>query len=311
MYQDTHTLDERLERLERENSRMKRSARLMKIMMASAIALCAVFSVPRVESKQVTGVPVLSAQEIDLVNAGGTVLASLAPTSDGNVLTFFDSSGKKTLTLGDNTNQSFAGLVTWDNNKVIPGTGVVRTTFGESNPNVGPSSGFGGTVLDGTGHLRTGFGTTYDLVSNDIFAVDSDGSSTGIGAFQATKFKGFFTNDSNGVTRQFGGLSFDSAISDNLNEIALTDPTGVVRVSAAQVPPDFVNPQNGRGNAFVIWDSHGLQQASMGAFVDGSVAGFETVDPNNVIRLAEFLTTQNGMNIDTFDANGNLTGHLP
>ncbi len=218
------TLNERLERLERENSRIKRSARLMKIAMALSLVLCvATFSIPGA-----TGAPalkVLSAQQINLVNAGGRVLASLAPTSDGNVLTFFDSVGRKTMTCGDNANESFAGCVTWDNNNVIPGNGIVRTTFGESNPNLGPISGFGVSVLDGTGKVRTGFGTTYDLASNDIFAVDSDGSSTGIGVFHATKFTGFFTNDSNGVTREFGGLSFDAAISEDINEIALLDPT--------------------------------------------------------------------------------------
>jgi hypothetical protein len=304
------TLSERLERLERENSRIKRSGRLMKIAMASSVALCvASFSVP-----WATGAPalkVLSAQQINLVNTSGTILASLGPTSDGNVLTFFDSAGKKTLTCGENASETFTGCTTWDNNKVIPGNGVIRTVFGESNPNVGAVSGFGALVVDGSGRTRTSFGTSYDLTKNYIAAADLDGSSTGIGSFQATKFKGFFTNDSNGVTREFGGLTFNSAISDNINEIGLADSNGVVRVSASQVPPDFVNAQNHRGNAFALWDANGLQQAAMAALDDGSLAGFDTIDPNNVVRLAAFLSTQNGMNIDTFDGNGNLTGHLP
>jgi len=310
MDQAVPTLSERLDRLERENSRIKRSARLIKIAMALSLAFCvATFSVPHA-----TGTPnlkVLSAEQLNLVNASGKVLASLGPTSDGNVLTFFDSVGKKTMTCGDNANESFAGCATWDNNKVIPGTGVIRTTFGEANPNVGPGSGFGSSVLDGTGMLRTAFGTTYDLTSNDIFAVDSDGSSTGIGVFHATKFKGFFTNDSNGVTREFGGLSFNATFNEDINEIGLVDTFGGVRVSAAQVSLDFVNPANHRGNAFVLWDSNGKQQAAMAALVDGSLAGFDTFDPNNVLRYAAFLSTQNGMNVDTFDANGNMTAHMP
>lgn len=52
----------------------------------------------------------------------------------------------------------------------------------------------------------------------------------------------------------------------------------------------------------------------MAAFVDGSLAGFDTFDPNNVLRYAAFLT-QNGntssMNVDTFDANGTVTAHMP
>jgi hypothetical protein len=304
-------LTERIERLELENVKFRRSARISKLTLAALAGVVAmVATLPRASAR--TGGPsVLSALKINLVNPRGRVLASLGVTSDGTVLTFFDSLGQKTLTLGNNATESLAGLVTWDNNRVIPGTGVIRTAFGESNPNVGPSSGLGASVFDGSGKQRTGFGTTYDLASNDIFAIDSDGTTTGIGAFAATKFKGFFTNDSNGVNRQFGGLVFDSNLNENINEIGLSDTKGVVRVSAAQTPPDFVNPQNHRGNGFVVWDSNGLQQAGMAAFDDGSLAGFDIFDPNNVPRFTAFLTTQNGMNVDTFDANGNLTGHLP
>ncbi len=49
----------------------------------------------------------------------------------------------------------------------------------------------------------------------------------------------------------------------------------------------------------------------MAALDDGSLAGFDTFDPNNVLRYAAFLTTQNGMNVYTFDANGNVTAHMP
>jgi hypothetical protein len=301
--------EERLEEMGRRLERAEQANRAMKIWSSIAFAVLIAFG----SGQLATGAPslkLLSAQQINLVNGSGRVLASLGTTSDGNVITFFDSAGKKTLTCGDNANESFAGCATWDNNKVIPGTGVVRTTFGESNPNVGPVSGFGAGVFDGSGKERTGFGTTYDLTTNDVFAIDSDGSSTGIGSFEATKFKGFFTNDTNGVTRQFGGLSFDSAISDYINEIGLQDPSGVTRLSAAQTPPTLINGQGRRGNGFVVWDSNGLQEASMGAFTDGSLAGFNVVDPNNIDRLSAYLF-QNSMNVDTRDANGNVTGHLP
>jgi hypothetical protein len=304
-------LVERIERLELENSKFRRSAWISKLTLAAVAGLVAmVATLPKVSAR--TGGPsALSARQINLVNATGQVLASLGVTKDGTVLTFFDSLGQKTLTLGNNATESLTGLVTWDNNKVIPGTGVIRTAFGESNPSFGQASGLGGSVYDGTGKQRTGFGTTYDLTSNDIFAIDSDGTTTGVGAFAATKFRGFFTNDSNGVNRQFGGLVFDSNLNEDLNEIGLSDTNGVLRVSAAQTPPDFVNGAGHSGNGFVVWDSHGLQQVGMAAFNDGSLAGFDIFDPNNVARLTAFLTTQNGMNIDTYDANGNLTGHLP
>jgi hypothetical protein len=276
----------------------------MKIAMASTLALCvATYSVP-----WATGAPtlrVLSAQQINLVNAGGRVLASLGTTSDGNVLTFFDSSGRKTLTFGNNANETLAGALAWDNNNVVPGTGKVRVTWGESNPNVGPVNGFGAAVFDGSGRTRTAFGTSYDLTVNDVAAFDSNGSSTGIGIFPS-HFVGYFASDANGVTRQFGGLSLDGTA----NNWAEADPTGVIRVSAAQVEPDFVDPQNRRGNAFVLWDPNGLQQASMSAFTDGSLAGFNVVDTNNLDRLSAYLF-QNSMNVVTRNANGVVTGHLP
>jgi hypothetical protein len=308
MDQATQTLSERLERLERENSRIKRSARLMKIAMASTVALCAAtYSVP-----WATGAPslkVLSTQQLNIVNGSGRVLASLGLTSDGNVLTFYDSLGKKTLTFGNNANETLAGAAAWDNNNVIPGTGKIRVTWGESNPNVGPVSGFGAGVFDGAGRARTAFGTSYDLTNNSIAAFDPNGTSAGIGIFPS-QFVGYYASDTNGVTRQFGGLAFDSAISDYLNEIALEDPAGVTRVSAAQVPPTFSDAQNRAGNAFVLWDSQGRQEASMSAFVNGALAGFNVVDANNVDRFSAYLF-QNSMNVDTRDGNGNVTGHLP
>jgi hypothetical protein len=84
----------------------------------------------------------------------------------------------------------------------------------------------------------------------------------------------------------------------------------VVRVSARQVPPNFVIDDR-KGNGFAISDQNGTQEASMGAFTDGSLAGFNVVDPNNIDRFSAYLTTLNGMNVDTRDQNGNVTGHLP
>src|SRR5262249_37304454 len=135
-------LVERIERLELENSKFRRSARTSKFALAALAGLVAtVTALPRV-SAHPGGPAVISAPQINLVNASGQVLASLGVTTDGTVLTFFDSLGQKTLTLGNNAKESFAGLATWDNNKVIPGTGIVRTDFGEANPNVGQLAGF-------------------------------------------------------------------------------------------------------------------------------------------------------------------------
>jgi hypothetical protein len=114
-----------------------------------------------------------------------------------------------------------------------------------------PTAGFGASVFDGNSVQRTGFGLSFDLSSNEIYAVDANGTSTGIGVFPS-KFAGYFANDVNGITRQFGGLSLDGMT----NIWDEQYPNGVTRVSAAQVAPDFVNPANRRGNAFVLWDQN-------------------------------------------------------
>jgi hypothetical protein len=49
----------------------------------------------------------------------------------------------------------------------------------------------------------------------------------------------------------------------------------------------------------------------MGAFTDGSLAGFNVVDTNNIDRYPAYLLTPGGIFVDTRDANGNVTGHLP
>ena len=218
------------------------------------------------------------------MNASGTVLATLGPTTDGNVLTFFDSTGKKTLTVGNNANQSAANLTTWDGNVVI--------------------AGIGGAVFDGSGRERTGFGLSFDLTSNDFFAIDANGTSTGIGIFPNSA-AGYFANDANGTSRQFGGITLDGAT----NLWAENDSNGHMRLFATQAPNDLVNHNGRNGNGFVIWDANGNQRAGMFALVDNTLAGFNVVDINNKDRFAAYLGTT--MTVNTYDANGNVTGSLP
>jgi hypothetical protein len=253
----------------------------------------------------------VTAQKINLVDASNRVRASLGQTTDGNVLTSFDSGGEKTMTIGNNAAETAVGATAWDNNNIVPGSGIPRLAWGEVNPSYGAANGFGMRVFDASGNTRTGFGTSFDFTDNSMYAINADGSSEGIGSF-STGFDGYYVNDATSpASRQFGGPSFDSAISDYLNEVGLVDTNGVLRVSAAQVPADFVNSADHRGNAFVIWDQNGLQQAGMGALADGSLAGFDTFDPNNQLRFGAFLTPTGGMNVDTYDGSGNVTGHLP
>ena len=253
----------------------------------------------------------LTVQTINVVDTSNRLRASVGQTTDGNVLTFFDSSGHKTLTVGNNATESAVGATAWDGNKIIAGAGVPRVGWGESNPNSELSDGFGDRVYDADGNTRTGFGMSYDLVTNAIYANNADGSSEGIGTF-ATGFQGYYVNDATTpASRQFGGIYFDSNIGGDVNEIGLVDTNSVLRVSAAQVPANFVNSAGHSGNAFVLWDQNGQQQAAMAALDDGSLAGFDTFDPNNQLRFGAFLTPTNGMNVDTYDASGNVTGHLP
>lgn len=255
----------------------------------------------------------LTAQKINLVDASNHVRASLGQTADGNVLTFFDSSGAKTLTFGNNAEETAAGATAWDNNKIIPGTGVPRVGWGEVNPNNGSVNGFGMRVFDGNGNTRTGLGMSYDLTENTVYAIDANGTSTGFlisptgsGIF-SSGYAGYFANDANGVNRQFGGISLDGQFS----EWDEADPTGQPRLGARQVPPTFIDSGGHPGNGFVLEDGNGQGRAAMGAAVDGSDVGFSILDKNNKPRLLVDYTDQNGSAVDTLDQNGNVTGHLP
>jgi len=248
----------------------------------------------------------LTVQKLNIVNGSNKVLASLGPTADGNVLTFFDSGGNKTLTIGDSADETAVGATAWDNNKIISGTGMPRVVWGESNSFNNPTDGLGDAVLDDDGNIRTGFGTSLDLTENSMYAINADGSSEGIGTFK-TGFRGYFANDATSpASRQYGGLATNG---DSV--WGQVDTKGILRVSAVQQVTDELNPANRKGNGFAIWDPNGLQEASMAAFIDGSLVGFNVVDPNNIDRFSVYLTTQNGLNLDTRDQNGTVTGHLP
>jgi hypothetical protein len=248
--------------------------------------------------------PTLTVQTLNVVDSSNHTVATLGKDANGNHLTFFDASGNRTMTLGNNANESFTGFATFDNNNIIAGTGVVRTVFGESNPNAG-IGGFGASVFDGNSVQRTGFGLSFDLSNNDFFAINADGSSEGIGSF-STGFDGYYANDaSSPASRQYGGLNpnGDSVWGE-------VDTNGVLRVSAVQQITTEIDSAGRKVNGFAIWDPNGLQEASMAAFIDGSLAGLNVVDPNNIDRLSAYLY-QNVMNVDTRDGSGNVTGHLP
>jgi hypothetical protein len=196
--------------------------------------------------------------------------------SAGNVLTFFDNAGKKTLTIGNNPQENLSGIAFWDGNSIISGTGKVRVIVGEANPTAGPKAGFGTSIYDGSGLLRTAFGPSYDLTFNGMIAIDPDGTSTGVDIFQPTSSEGFFANDANGVTRTFVGKSLDST---SFNGTFLYDANNSNRLWMG----DF---QYESSLTFGLTDSTGQARA---------FGGFDQFGPR-------FLT---------LNAAGTVTGHLP
>jgi hypothetical protein len=305
------SLLERLERLEDRHIRLERSYRIMKLATGVAVAACiAVSSLPLAESASTLSA--VRAKSFNVVNAANRTIATLGPTADGNALTFFDSAGKKVVTVGISATQTAAGVFTWDNNNVEAGTGIVRAAFGEGTSTT--ASGFGAQVFDGTGHLRAGFGLSRDLMTADFFAIDSNGSATGVGTFDATNFAGVFATDLNGVSRQDDGISLDGMTS----AASFLDPNGVLRVHVVQEPSTIIDSQGRGGNGVAVSDPNGLQTSGMFDFESGTtqLRGFNVVDANNIDRMSAYLVGTTGgaggtMTITTRDGSGNTTGTLP
>jgi hypothetical protein len=88
------TLIERLERLEERHVRLERSYRITKLVPGVAVVACvAVSTLPMAESASTLGA--VSAKAFNVVNPPGRTVATLGPTGDGNVMTFFDSAVQK------------------------------------------------------------------------------------------------------------------------------------------------------------------------------------------------------------------------
>jgi hypothetical protein len=195
---------------------------------------------------------VANVQQLNLVNGSNQVLASLGTTTDGNVMTFFDSSGNKTMTFGNKADGTFTGLATYDGNSIFPGTGQYRATFGEANAS-NINGGFGFGVFDAAGKLRATAGTTPDVTQGIFETLDPNGSVAGIIDDDKTFLdQGFFSNDLNGKNRIFVGNSLDGTTFDVAETV---DPNG----SVAGITDDdktfldqgfFANDLNGKNRVF-------------------------------------------------------------
>jgi hypothetical protein len=158
---DKDLLLKRIERLERENTSMKRFS---KIAFGSLAALLiAVAAVPKANTG---GPPILKASEFDLLGPNGAVTAKLATYRGGPNLVLYDNNGKLVENVGVVNDQTVvqAGLNVWDGNVIIPGNGVGRFNASVTTKN---TSGQGGTgegigTFDGSGILRSTIGQSVD-----------------------------------------------------------------------------------------------------------------------------------------------------
>lgn len=306
MEQETQMLVERLDRLEQENSRIKRSARLTKVMLASMGALFAgVASAPLALSKPPAGVPVVNAQQFNLVNASGKVLATLGTSTDGNNLTFFDSAGKKTVVIGNSADGTFAGMATYDGNSIIPGTGQYRTTIGEANTSNVNGGGLGFGIYNSAGKLRSAGGTSVDDTLSYLDTIDPNGSTTGIIDENTVAFQnqGFFANDLNGKNRIFVGNSLDGT---SYNTVQLSDAAGNFAGEIFQRPN--ANPSFSPGTFLLLAEPSGSFGA--GEDPDGNGVGWSLVDTSSTLRMFANFDGANE-NIQEFSPTSVLVGHLP
>jgi hypothetical protein len=249
---------------------------------------------------------VANVQQLNLVNGSNSVLASLGVTSAGNVLTFYDSSGKQTLTLGNSADGTSTGLTTWDGNSILTGNGVARTAFGEANTSNTYGGGLGFDVFDTAGKIRVTAGTNVNLSEGFLYTIDPNGSTTGIVDDDLASFEnqGFFANDLNGKTRSFVGNSLDGA---TYNEVYLFDSTGAGS-GLDQGPQTGTSP---------VTDGTGLYMAEPGGSIrmgltipDGTGVGWGLFDTSNTLRMVGLFDGSNE-DIDEYSSSSVLVGHLP
>jgi hypothetical protein len=247
-------LNERVARLEKAN-------RAMKVVVAVAVlGMAAMSSTPQLLAKTVKKLKafdagVINAEQINLVNGSGQIVAVLGTSSSGAGLVFVDQLGRWILALGasDNGTTKTAGLALYDGNTVLPGKGVTRATVGIS------KDGAGLVALNGEGNPALTSGVSADSTSAGSIVSDSNGyARAGFG--NASNGSGFFATDSNNVTRYVAGIT----------------PGGTQAGS-------------------VTYDATGKPQLELGGVGDGSANGMLALDATGQDRLdAGYSSTEGG-----------------
>lgn len=256
--------------------------------------------------------------------------AALAPSSDGFVLTFYDSTRKKTLTVGNNNAENASTLTFWDGNNVIAGTGRPRVSIGESNPKIGSSNGFGVSLWDNLGHSRTALYLTYDNTASGVSATAANGSTTGVFTSADNKDQGFYANDLHGKLRSFLGNSLDGT---SYNYLGLNDDTGALRTGIT-VPSSkygigyFNQDADGTGRIYLqesadslytilsLYHKNGLEGLDGFAGDEpGAVQSTFAVYNAAATHIAAVLNVEAASGdagfVGTYNKAGSLSGHLP
>jgi hypothetical protein len=243
----------------------------------------------------------LTVQTINVVDTSNRLRASVGQTADGNVLTFFDSSGKKTMTIGNNAGETAVGAGVWDDNNIIPGSGITRVMWGEGNPKNGPANGFGTTVYDGGGNLRGGQYLTYDGTQAGAYAIDTNGSTAGFDTNETFQNEGFYVNDLNGKTRSFIGNSLDGTT----NAVELFDSTGAF---AGDIYQGLNGAKTSTGTFLTLENPSG--HIGLGETDDANGVAWVLFDANDVVRMFGEVDGANEL-IQELNSSSNVTGHLP
>lgn len=270
MDNEIRALGERVARLEKANRAMK------VILGVIVLGVAAMSSTPQLLAKTVKKmasleVGVITAEQINLVNAAGHTVAVLGTDGDSAGLVFLDADANWLLALGANQNGSnpTAGLALFDGNAILPGKGVTRAGVGIS------SQGAALMAANSAGNPALVSGVSADGSSSGSYVLDSNGySRAGFG--NASNGSGFFAADANNVTRYVAGVA-----------------------------------PGGTSAGSVTYDATGNAQLELGGVGDDSGNGMISLDPTGQDRFDAGYTSAVGGGLEIKDSSGTVIWSEP